>query len=118
MAKNFDATFDAGLNAMKAGAIRVAVCSSQPANYGAIAAATLGTVTISSTDFTGPADHTTGRKLTFNGKDVTISTGGTVTHLVFHDNSAVLWGGHYHYIASRCWCRGLDYSFLHRSRVQ
>jgi len=32
MAKNFDAVLDAGMNAMKSGAIRVAYCSAEPAN--------------------------------------------------------------------------------------
>ena len=92
MAKNYDGLLDAGYNAMKAGAIRVALCSGEPASYAGIAAVTLGTATISSTDFTGPADHTTGRKLTFNGKaGITPSANGTVTHLAFHDNSGVMY---------------------------
>jgi len=92
MGKNWDATIDAGLNALKAGAIRVAMCSAEPANYAGIAAVTLGTATISSSDFTGPDDHTSGRKLTFNGKaGVTPSGNGTVTHLAFHNNSSILY---------------------------
>ena len=94
MAKNFDAVLDAGMDAMKSGAIRVAYCSAEPANYAGIAAVKLGEATITGTDFTGPEAHTpTGRKLTFGGKSGSTPTAnGTVTHLVFHDNSAVMWG--------------------------
>lgn len=92
MAKHWDACLDAGLNALKNNAIRAIMCSADPVNFAGVAAVTLGTATISSSDFTGPADHTSGRKLTFSGKSgVTPSANGTVTHLAFTDNSAVLY---------------------------
>lgn len=92
MAKHWDATIDAGLNALKSNAIRVTLCSADPVNYAGISGVALGVATISSSDWTGPADHTSGRKLTFGGKaGVTPDSNGTVTHLAFHDNSSVLY---------------------------
>lgn len=61
MANELDTLYEIGLNALKSGEIRISLCSAQPANYAGIAAVQLGIATISSADFTGPADHTTGR---------------------------------------------------------
>jgi len=93
MANNLDGIYNAGLAVVRAGAIRVAVCSGQPADYAGIAAVTLGEVTISSADFAAVADHTpSGRKLVFNGKNgVLPSANGTATFLAFHNNVDTLY---------------------------
>ena len=91
--KNYDGLLDAGFNAMKNGCTKVSACSDQPADYAGIAALELITETISSSDFTGPADGTvSGRKLTFNGVSGSDDpTAGTVTHLAFHNGSDTLY---------------------------
>lgn len=72
-------------------AIRMAVCSSQPVNYAAIAAATLATATVAPGDFTIAAGDTSGRKVTIAAKSgVSISASGTATHIVLHDNVSVM----------------------------
>lgn len=97
MAKAVDNTvLDAALNIMKNNSIRQAVCSSQPANYAAIAAATLATATMATGDYTVANGDTSGRKVTMTAKSsVTVSANGTATHIVLHDNSAVM-----HYVTT------------------
>lgn len=92
MAGNIDGIIDVGLSACKTGAIRATLCSSEPTTYSGIAAVALGSVTISSADFVGPADDTSGRKITFSGKSgAEISADGTASFCAFHDNSSVLY---------------------------
>ena len=88
-----DAVFDAALNLIKNNSVRAALCSAAPANYAGIAAVELGEVTISTADFTGPANgDTSGRKLTIDAlTGIAITATGTATHLALHDNSAVLY---------------------------
>lgn len=95
MAKRLDhtAVLDVALNAIKNGAIRLIFCSADPTNYAGIAAVTLVTKTIASTDMTA-ADDASGRKLTvaaFTG--MTPSSNGTVTYAVLTDNSSILYAG-------------------------
>lgn len=100
MANNIDAMSDAALNALKTNAIRVSACQQEPTTYAEITSLAagnneMGVVTISSTDFTGPAaGDTNGRKITFDGKAGMSITGtgtATVNYVVFHDNSAVFY---------------------------
>lgn len=89
MAKAVDNTvLDAALGVVD-NAIRMAVCSSEPANYAAIAAATLAQATVSGADFTIADGDTSGRKVTVAAKSgVSITASGTATHIVLHDNSS------------------------------
>lgn len=93
MAKNYDGISDAGLNACRNGATRATLCSAQPANYAGIAAVALGAATISSADFTAPADGSpSGRAMTFSGKAGVVPTAdGTVNHIAFHNNADIMY---------------------------
>lgn len=72
-------------------AVRMAVCSSQPATYAAIAAATLAQATMTGADFTVADGDTSGRKVTIAAKaGVSITASGSATHIVLHDNSSTL----------------------------
>jgi hypothetical protein len=72
-------------------AIRMRVCSGQPANYAGIAAVTLATATVAAGDFTIADGDTSGRKVTVAAKSgVSISASGTATHVVLDDNSSTL----------------------------
>lgn len=91
MAKKVDNTVLDGAFAIVDNAIRMAVCSSEPANYAAIAAATLAQATVSGADFTAADGDTSGRKVTVAAKTaISITSSGTATHVVLHDNSSVL----------------------------
>ena len=91
MAKAVDnSVLDAALGIID-NAIRMAVCSSQPANYAAIAAAKLAEATMAPGDFTIAAGDTSGRKVTMAAKSgVAITASGTATHIVLHDNASVM----------------------------
>lgn len=70
-------------------AIRMAVCSSEPANYAAIAGVTLAQATMAGGDYTIADGDTSGRKVTVAAKSgVSITASGTATHIVLHDNSS------------------------------
>jgi hypothetical protein len=72
-------------------AIRMAVCSAQPANYAGIAAVRLAEATVAGGDFTIADGTTSGRKVTVAAKSgVSITASGSATHIVLHDNSAVM----------------------------
>ena len=78
-----DAAKDAALDYIAAGT-ELHLCSSEPATYGAVAAASLGSVTLTAGDGNGDwtiADgDTSGRKLTLAAQTVTGSADGTATH--------------------------------------
>jgi len=81
---------DAALNYIKNNATRICVCSTQPTTYAeAITTYMLAIKTISSSDFTGPADgDVSGRKLTSNAHaGVTVSNNGTALHLALCDSA-------------------------------
>ncbi|WP_372594894.1 hypothetical protein [Actinotalea sp.] len=89
MAKAVDNTVLDGAFAIVDNAIRMAVCSAEPANYAGIAAVTLATATVSGADFTVADGDTSGRKVTIAAKSgVSITASGTATHIVLHDNSS------------------------------
>jgi hypothetical protein len=97
-----DAVLDGALNVIKSGAIRQAICSTQPANYAAIAGVRLAEATMASGDFTIAAGATPsaglGRKVTIAAKSgVSITGAGTQTagFVVLHDNSSVM-----HYVTT------------------
>lgn len=91
MAKKVDNTVIDGAFAIVDNAIRMAVCSAEPANYAGIAAVTLAEATMTSGDFTVADGDTSGRKVTVAAKSgVSITASGTATHVVLHDNSSVM----------------------------
>lgn len=77
---------DAGLNAALtwfAGSTILHVCTSQPANYAAIAAASVGSVVLDSGDFTQADGDTSGRKVTIAAQSIpAASANGTANHVV------------------------------------
>lgn len=92
MAKSIpDAVMDVALNDIKNNANIMHGCSAQPANYAGIAAVSLGSVALSSADFTLADGDLSGRKITVAAKSITWSTGGKVNHIVIADsiNSAI-----------------------------
>ncbi|MEQ8823824.1 MAG: hypothetical protein RIC14_05575 [Filomicrobium sp.] len=85
-----DAAFDAALSHIETNGTHLSICSSEPANYGAIAAAELGEK--ASISYTGPANgDTSGRKITIDAiTDGNVTANGTATHYAIHDNSSTL----------------------------
>jgi hypothetical protein len=81
--------FDAMLNYIKNNSTRLCVCNAQPTTYTqAITTYKLAIKTISSTDFTGPADgDTNGRKITANQQSgITVDASGDATHVALADS--------------------------------
>ena len=78
-----DAFADAALNYAKNNGVLMTVCNAEPTNYTeASATYKLADVVIDSADFTGPADDTSGRKITTTQQtDVPVDTTGTATHV-------------------------------------
>lgn len=74
-----DAAYDAALNYIKNNCNRLDVCSQVPTTRAeAITTYSQANVAMDTGDFTGPADHTTGRKITVaaqNGLSVTVTAG-------------------------------------------
>lgn len=86
-----DAVLDAALNVIKTNDIRQAICSADPVNYAGIAAVLLAEATMASGDFTIADGTTSGRKITMAAKSGNlITTSGTATHVVLHDNSSIM----------------------------
>ena len=96
MAKyQIDAMLDAALNYIKTNTRKMSVCTTMPTTY------TQATSTyklamkssMSSTDFTGPADGTTsGRKVTINAQAaVTVDTGGTALFVALCSDDTLLY---------------------------
>lgn len=98
MAKwSHDDNMDAMLNNIKNNTTRLCVCSAQPTTYaeatttydGGASKYKLAIKTISSTDFTGPADgDASGRKLTVNeASGITVDATASATHIALCDSS-------------------------------
>lgn len=91
MAKKVDNSVLDGAFAIVDNAIRMAVCSAEPANFAGIAAVTLAQATMAPGDFTVADGDVSGRKVTVAAKlGVSITASGTANHVVLHDNAAVL----------------------------
>lgn len=90
MASNVhDDVLDAALNVIKTNATILHICSSLPANYAGVAGVTLGNKTPPA--FTGPADHTSGRKITVTAiTDGTVTATGTASHYAIVDGTRLL----------------------------
>lgn len=85
-----DDFLDGALNIAKNNATRICVCSTQPTTYTeAITTYMLAIKTITSTDFTGPANgDTSGRKLTSNQHTaITITNSGDAQHVALCDSA-------------------------------
>jgi len=85
-----DDVLDAALNYIKNNATRICVCSTQPTTYTElITTYKLAIKTISSSDFTGPANgDTSGRKLTSNQHSgITVDATGNAQHVGFGDSA-------------------------------
>lgn len=83
-----DDVLDGALNIVKNNATRICVCSTQPTTHTeALTTYMLAIKTITSADFTGPANgDTNGRKLTSNQHSgVSVTNSGTAQHIAFVD---------------------------------
>jgi hypothetical protein len=96
MAKfQIDAMLDASLAYIQTNTTQMCLCSAIPTTYAeAITTynlATKGSLT-SGLSFTGPADDTSGRKITINAASgVTVASGGTATHVALCSAAALLY---------------------------
>lgn len=95
---SYDAIIDAGFDAFRndaTGALRASLCSAAPANYAGISGVQLGisAALTPSTQYNAPADgDVSGRKIeTASDVSIPVTTGGTATHIAFHDNTDTLW---------------------------
>ena len=83
--------YDASFTWLRDNMTRMAACSSEPANFAAIAAATLAEVTLAPGDFTIANGDTSGRKVTISQKSgVNVTATGTANHVVLHNGTAIL----------------------------
>ena len=85
-----DDDLDAMLNYVKNNATRISVCSSEPTTYAeATSTYKLAIKTISSSDFTGPANgDTSGRKITVNqAANINVDSSGTAQHVALSDSN-------------------------------
>lgn len=97
MAKSVhDDVLDQSLSYVKTNGTRICVCSAQPTTYTeAITTYKLAIKTISSSDYTGPANgDSSGRKITVNqAATITVDSTNTATHVALADsvNSKLLY---------------------------
>ena len=83
-----DDALDAQLNVVKNNSENLYLCSAQPATF-AEANTTYKLGTKATPTFTGPADHTSGRKITVDAiSGGTVSATNTATHWALTDDSA------------------------------
>ena len=81
-----DAVFDAALNFLETNGTVVHITSADPTNWAGLAAVTLGNETACA--YTGPADHTSGRKTTLDAiTDGDVTGNGTASHYVICNGS-------------------------------
>ena len=81
-----DSVFDAALNFLETNGTRVDICSASPTNWAGLAAVTLGNKT--GCTYTGPADHTSGRKTTLDEiTDGDVTDSDTATHFCISNGS-------------------------------
>jgi hypothetical protein len=78
--------FDAALNYLETNGTEVHICSGNPTNWAGLAAVTLGNETACT--YTGPADHTSGRKTTLDAiTDGDVTDTDTATHFCITNGS-------------------------------
>jgi hypothetical protein len=80
---------DQALNYVKNNGTRLCVCNAQPTDYTtATSTYKLAIKTISSSDYTGPADDSGGRKVTVNAQSgITVDASGTALYIAIADSS-------------------------------
>ena len=87
-----DVVLDGALNIIKTTGTKLHVCSTEPTTYAqANASYNLATVAITSANYTGPADDTSGRKLTVNAQSsISVTSGSSAQHIAITTASALL----------------------------
>ena len=81
-----DGVFDAALNFLETNGTEVHICSADPTNWAGLAAVTLGNETACA--YTGPEDHTSGRKTTLDAiTDGDVTDTDTATHFAITNGS-------------------------------
>ena len=81
-----DGVFDAALNFLETNGTEVHICSADPTNWAGLAAVTLGNETACT--YTGPEDHTSGRKTTLDAiTDGDVTGTDTATHFAITNGS-------------------------------
>jgi hypothetical protein len=102
-----DAVLDAALNQIKNNCVKLCVCTTEPATYAAATSTLkLASVVISSADFTGPANDSSGRKVTVGAQSsVSVDTTGSAAHVALVTASAL-------YIVTTCSTQALTASNL------
>lgn len=84
-----DEVMDAALQYIINHSTRLIVCSSQPANFAAVAAASLADVTVDSGDFAIANGDVSGRKVTVAQQSaIPIDSSGTATHVVLVNDTS------------------------------
>lgn len=82
-----DNVMDNGLNWIKNNTNEMHICNNQPASYADLSTMSLGSVAMTSADFTLADGDISGRKLTVAAKDIIASADGTATHVVLANSS-------------------------------
>lgn len=82
-----DNVMDNGLNWIKNNTDVMHICNNQPTSYSDLSTMSLGSVAMTSSDFTLADGDTSGRKLTVVAKDITASADGTATHVALANSS-------------------------------
>lgn len=85
-----DSVLDAALDKI-ATATTLHVCPSQPADRAAAISSSLGSISLSSGDFTKANGATSGRQTTVAEKTVSITANGTANHVALIDGSELLY---------------------------
>ena len=81
-----DTVFDAALNFLETNGTEVHITSADPTNWAGLAAVTLGNE--AACTYTGPADHTSGRKTTLDAiTDGDVTDTNTATHFAITNGS-------------------------------
>lgn len=90
MAKKFaDSVLDAALDKIATSTL-LHICTAEPANLAGVAAVSLGSVAMTSGNFTKAGGSPGGRTSTVASKTVTATGSGTVTHVVLVTGSELL----------------------------
>lgn|SRR5574343_180104 len=81
---------DAALNLIKTNATTYHLCSAQPTTRAEAISLSLGSVAVTSTDFTVGAGDVSGRKVTVAQKSGTVAATGSATHAAIIDGTRLL----------------------------
>lgn len=79
-----DTVINAALEKLQSNAVRVTICSAQPATYAeGMATYALGTLAAVSGNFTIADGDSSGRKVTYSAATVVVGTSGTINHVAW-----------------------------------